>query len=364
MKKIALSLLLVCLCVSLASAQLLVGGRGAGMGGTGVAASHGIDAAYYNPACLMRGDVMAFDLRIAPGAAYTDMAALSDSLANASDPAKFLLDNYSTNLNFTGNLSGVVGLNFRKIGLSAVPNLNVTVNKPALSLGGTVVAGGRYDPTLTLGTTFSVPYLPAALDVGVNVKSISAIAGSITATVDPLDPNKSNGTQTYGTGTGMGFDLGLLTTLDVPYVSKLAVGAVMRDVSASYVLKSTSKLAHINKTTGQVTFDAEVPLADQTITPDSSTALGAYTTIPGIGLGVALDLDMQKAGSFTHFGLEYPIFFETVVLRAGLVSGPSTNLTTYGAEINFKLVRLGLASAVDANNSGLTRTFADVSIGF
>ena len=262
MKKAISVFLFLLLCVSISQAQMLIGGRAAGMGGAGVAATDDIAAAYYNPAALMRSNVVVAEAKVDLGAAYTDMAALSNALAKSSDPATFLLDNYSNNLSFSGSLNGLIGLNVRKIGLSVIPLLITTVNKPANSVAGTMTALGFYEPTLTVGTTFSVPFLPAALDVGLNAKQISPIYGNITTTGTATN---ASGVQTVGTGSGMGYDLGILTTFEIPFVSKLAVGAVMRDISSTYTRTDKQRTAQINQSTGQVTYGPETTLPDKNL---------------------------------------------------------------------------------------------------
>jgi hypothetical protein len=362
MKKVISVFIFLLLCVSISQAQQLIGGRAAGMGGAGVAATDDLSAAYYNPAALMRSKVIATEVKVDLGAAYTSPDTLSSALSNSSDPSKFMIDNYHKNLSFNGSLNGLVGINLRKIGISVVPILTATVNKPAESLGGTMEATGHYDTTLTLGTTFSVPYLPAALDVGLNLKSINGINGSITSTQSSTNTFEATGTQTYGTGSGTGFDLGVLTSFNVPYVTKVAVGAVVRNLAASYALSNTSKTAHMNFLTQTTTFGADV-VTNQTVNLDSSTAVGAYTVIPGLGLGVAADLEMTKTDTNTHLGLEYPMFLNTLILRAGVASGPNLSLTTAGAELNLKVFKLGLVTVADGKNTGLTNTIADISFG-
>lgn len=361
MKKLTLILIFLSLCVSLAGAQQLIGGRASGMGGAGVAATDDISAAYYNPAALMRSNPLLGDLKIDLGAAYTDLTTLSNSLTGAAEPAKFLMNNYSNSLAFNGRLNGVIGLNLRKIGLSVVPQFTAVINKPANSVAGTFEASGAYLPTVTLGTTFSVPYLPAALDVGVNVKQIMPVLGSLTTTGTA---SNASGTQTIGTGSGLGYDVGLLTSFNVPFISKVAVGAVMRNISASYTRTDKQRTAHINQTTGQVTYDAETTLPDKNFSVDSSTAVGAYATIPVVGVGVAADIEMTKTDTNTHFGLEYPMLFGLLVVRAGVASGPNLSLTTAGAELNLKAIKIAFTSVADAKNTGLTTQVADITIGF
>jgi hypothetical protein len=362
MKKIIFVFTALLLCVSIAQAQLLIGGRASGMGGAGVAATDDISAAYYNPAALMRSGVILTDVKVDLGAAYSDPTTLSSALSNSNDPSKFMFDNYHNKLSFNGSLTGLVGINLRRIGISVIPELTTTVNKPAESLGGTMEAAGHYDATLTLGTTFSVPFLPAALDVGINLKSLNGINGSITAAQSGANTFEATGTQTYGTGSGTGFDIGVLTSFKVPYVTKVAVGAVIRNLAASYTLSNTSKTAYMNFLTQTTTFGADVA-SNQTVNLDSSTAVGAYTIIPGIGLGVAADLEMTKTDTNTHIGLEYPMFLNTFILRAGLASGPNLSLTTAGAELNLRIVKIGLVTIADAKNTGLTSTVADITIG-
>lgn len=363
MKKAIFVSLLLLLCVSLAEAQQLIGGRAAGMGGAGVAATDDISAAYYNPAALMRSQAIAVETKIDLGAAYTDLNTLSKVLADSSTPSKFLMDNYHNNLTFNGSLNGLIGLNIRKIGISVIPFLLANVNKPAETLGGTVTAAGHYDVALTLGTTYSVPFLPAALDLGVNLKSLNGINGTITATQSSGNSFEATGTQTYGTGSGTGFDVGVLTSFNVPYVTKVAVGAVVRNLSASYGLSNTSKTAYMNFLTGTTTYGADT-VTSQTVNLDSSTAVGAYATVPGIGLGVAADIEMTKTDTNTHLGLEYPLLLGILVLRAGVASGPNLSLTTAGAELNLKVFKLGLVTIADAKNTGLTNTVVDMTFVF
>ena len=362
MKKVISVALFLLFCVSVAQAQLLIGGRASGMGGAGVAATDDISAAYYNPAALMRSGVLLADVKVNLGAAYTDINALSSALSNASSPSQFLLNNYSNSLSLSGDLYGIVGLNVRKIGLSVIiPQMTASINKPANSLSGTVSAGGYYETALTLGTTYSVPFLPAALDIGANIKALNALEGQ--STVSSTGTTTGHGYQTYGTGSGTGFDLGVLTSFNVPFVSKVAVGAVMRNISTGYTIKATSREATLDQTTGNVVLGPEVALPDQNVTINSSTAVGAYATVPGIGLGVAADIEMTNPDTNIHIGLEYPMLLNTLILRAGVASGPNLSLATAGVELNLRAFKLGLVTVADAKNTGLTNTQADITIG-
>jgi hypothetical protein len=154
----------------------------------------------------------------------------------------------------------------------------------------------------------------------------------------------------------------VLTSFDVPFVSKVAVGAALRNLSSSFALSNTTKTAYMNFLTKTTTFGADV-VSNTTVNLPNSTAIGAYATIPGIGLGVATDIEMINSDTNIHIGLEYPLMLGIIVLRAGVASGPNLSLTTAGAEINLRVVKVGLVTISDAKNTGLTSAVADITIG-
>ncbi|NQU16729.1 MAG: hypothetical protein HQ564_01580 [Candidatus Saganbacteria bacterium] len=288
MKKIVFVLMFLMVLATISSAQLLIGSKAGGMGGAGVASTTDLSAAYYNPAALMRSDVNAAKVKISLGAEYTDPTELSDAISKMNDPAAFIADNYSKSLIFNGSLDGVIGLNIKKIGISVVPIANVTTNKAANSMVGTINGTGQYAGVLTLGKTFSTAFLPAELAVGINAKYISAYSGNITTTGSVTS---ASGATTYSTGTGMGFDIGALTTFNLPAISTINVGVVARNLIQSVNYKNKSKTSYLNYdgTTATVTNSAETNLADSTTNTDPSYAIGASATIPVINLLLATD---------------------------------------------------------------------------
>jgi len=305
------------------------------------------------------------ELKIALGAAYTKPDKLMEAMGKANDPATFLLDNYANDLKFTGNLNGIVGLNVMGVGISVLPMVDADVSKPPLSTGGSVNATIRYDAVLTLGRSFSTPLLPVGkLDVGLNAKAISATKGEITAIANPLNPELSSGDKKISTGTGMGFDIGAMTSLNVPMVTNVRVGVVLRDLGESIKYSNKRTPVSIDQATGQVTPGTETTLPDTTVNVDSSTAIGASAVIPGIGLQIAGDIEMTKTDTNTHIGIEYPMLMRTLILRAGIASGPNLGLTTVGAKVNLLLFALDAVMISDSKHSDLSSAVVDINIGF
>jgi hypothetical protein len=368
MKKVLFSVLLVSLLVSVSSAQVFIGSRQAGMGGTGVASATDLTAVYYNPAGLMKAGRGEFRLSVYPS--YTDYQSVMDAFSKATDPSSFFEDNYANNLSFQGDISGMAGLQINKIGVSAIilplgnyagdtlsATNTINISKPANALQASATYSVRQDTILTLGYTFSLPGLPiASLDTGVNLKSINAVYGTMNAITDP--------TSNYlkGTGNGTAFDLGARTSLDVPMVGSMAIGLMLRDVGGQIKYKRKQQTYYFNLD-NTITTEAEVDRTDATVTLDSSTAIGASGTISPINLGVAADIEMTKNDTITHLGIEYPLL-PMLVGRAGLATGNSVSKTTLGIKLNIPFITIDAATIMDGKNSSVMGWVVDIGAAF
>ncbi|MFC1568473.1 hypothetical protein ACFL37_02100 [Candidatus Margulisiibacteriota bacterium] len=369
MKKALLSALLVSLLVSVASAQVFIGSRQAGMGGTGVASATDLTAVYYNPAGLMKAGKGEVRLSLSPS--YTDYQSVLDAFSKATDPATFLEDNFANNLSFQGDISGMAGLQVNKIGVSVLllplgayagdtltSNNTISISKPAGALQAGATYAVRQDTVFTLGHTFTLPGLAiASLDTGVNIKSINAVYGTMNAAI-----TDTSSSYLKGTGNGTAFDLGARTSLDVPVVGSLAVGLMLRDVGGQikYSRKQQTYYFNLDNT---ITTEAESARADTTVTLDSSTVIGASGSISAINLGVAADLEFTKNDTITHLGIEYPLL-PMVVGRAGIATGNSVSKTTLGVKLNIPFLTIDASTIMDGKNSSMQGWVIDFGAGF
>ncbi|HTY13270.1 MAG TPA: hypothetical protein VMD02_03670 [Candidatus Omnitrophota bacterium] len=359
MKKVLCLLLLLLVTASTSYGQYLVGARASGMGGVGVAACRDLSAAYYNPAALMaqgRGGAM-----LSAGAAYSGMDQLASALSNSGDPAKLVTDNFSKNLSVNGSLSGLLGVNINKIGLTVLPNIGINLSKPANSLAASGNAGMMYTGVLTAGYTFALPALPA-LNVGANLKYLGSTVGGVNVMANLL--GGASGNETVLNSSGFGVDLGALMTFDIPLVTSISVGAVLRDLGESVTTSGTTKT--LTAATGSSTYTEgpEITIPSSSRSVDSSFALGAAGTIPVVGILLAGDLETGNGFSNTHLGLEYPLLLNVVTLRAGIASGTNLSLTTIGAKIGIPFLSLNAAYVMDGKINNNNSVVLDLAGGF
>lgn len=343
MKKLVIVLILVLVLASSSFAQLLIGARSAGMGGAGVAIAKDLTAAYYNPAAFMRASTAGGIISL--GASLKNSDKIIGTIASLGDPVKFFADNYSNNLDFTGNASGIFGFQASKVGITAIPLVSAVINKPASSLYGTISGNLQMPVAATLGYSVEIPML-GAIDVGTNLKYIYSATGGIATSGDGQTIN-----QTTTTGGGVGLDLGVLATVSVPLVTEMSLGFAARDLMQNLSYTSISQAYTVS---GQTYTKSGPETTTKSSTLDNSTyTIGASAVVPGAGLLVAADIEnVAGPGSYsnTHIGLEYPVLpGGLLTLRAGTASGTGTSLTTYGAKIGIPIFTINAAYVTDHN---------------
>lgn len=363
MKKIVLVCMFLGLCVASVyafpsgSLPYGVGAKYAGMGGAGAAIVDDLSCAYFNPAGIVKTG--STGLIIGAGTATEGMNELIKALSEASDPAKFLSDNFDNTLNISGGLNSIVGLNIAKVGLSVIPVASLTLYKPTAGtiVGSSLTASAAYEGIATLGYSLSIPGIPiASLDLGANIKSVNFINGYSIVT------SATSSTDQVTNLSGIGFDIGAKASIDT-LVIPLSVAIVMKDIGET--LKG--KIKTINTTydlAGNITNQTEAEVDAPDSTSPTTLVIGASTKIPGVGLRVALDIDSVSGSgtsySVTHLGLEYPVV-GILALRAGIISGgPGGNIsmTTIGAGFNLGL-GLNVAMMFDGKNSKNNSTILD-----
>jgi len=333
-----------------------VGARAVAMGGTGIAiANDVVSAAYFNPAALMYGPENV-DIQLAGGGATQSIVNLAESISAGSD---FIANNFDKTLSVNGSVAGGFGFSVKKVGISAIATGFGNFNKPANSLTFDMLGNANVCVPLTLGSSFSTPGLPiASLAVGVNLKAIG-IAQIKTNVV------KSGvtgiGTMEQITGSGFGFDMGVLAKV----TPLLSLGAVVRNLSASANVTNKSTLLTVTAA-GDVNPGTETE-TKTTYTPAPETGIGVGVVVPITGTLIACDLenysmpkngDLNKSESFTdtHIGIEQGMLFNMVMLRFGYFtySAFEDSFYTWGIGFNAGPASLGVASAnsvADSNNS-------------
>ena len=361
MRKLLVSLLLVSFLATISSAQVFIGSKQAGMGGTGVASAVGLNAVAYNPAGLMKGP--GSELLLSVGIVNQGLDQIANSLSKATDPAQFMVDNYGNLLDANGNLYGIIGLSLNRVGVSVlIPSVMANINKPADSLGGSVTAMGEGGVVLTVGHTFGVPFLPASLDVGANLKSLTIARGNVSITNPDLANPNQTATQEVVQASAVGYDLGARTTFEIPFLADFSVGVAMRNLGQTFKYKPTTRTdSYVYNPSGDPTFTpgTDQEGAETEATSPTTTAIGASGSIPAIGLKVAADVSSVTGGTgilattdttVTSLGLEYPVM-GFLILRGGTASGTGVSYTTIGAKLNIPFLTLELASITDNNNS-------------
>jgi hypothetical protein len=366
MKKGLFSLLLVAVMVSVSSAQVFIGARQAGMGGTGVASAVGLNAVAYNPAGLMQGPNSEFLLSVG-----TASQGLDKIISTASgDPTKAMQDNFNSTFSANGSISGLLGLSVNKVGVSLlVPSIYAMIDKPTAGTytGSSATALGYYALVLTLGRTFSVPGLPiGSLDAGVNLKAVTGAYGDFT-------PAAATATSNYAQGSGVGADAGVRASLNIPAISSFSVGLALRNIAQSITYNPGLRTYTVNPLTGELTLASDVPQGSRSDTMPTSTVIGCAGNISPIGLGFAADIESISGGSgyfqassttVTHLGLEYSLLMNALILRAGLATSDKINMTTLGAKINIPFLTLEIANVIDNKNSSNTSYVIDAGVAF
>ncbi|OGC11816.1 hypothetical protein A3K48_04925 [candidate division WOR-1 bacterium RIFOXYA12_FULL_52_29] len=336
-----------------------VGAKYAGMGGAAAAIVDDISSAYFNPAGIVKSGRV--ELKLGAGAATEGLADIMKVFGNVSDPTKFIADNVSNTINVNGNMNALIGLNIAKIGLTVIPVGSLAFVKPA-GFNGNAVAMMAYEGILTLGYGLSTPILPVAtLDLGANIKYVGAAAATVAANL-----NASTNSVTNYSGTG--FDLGAKAKIDT-FAIPFSVAVVIKDLGETLSGTTKATTSTYDPATGTTTTSPATE-TNTSITAPQTIVIGASTTIPGIGLKVAADIDSvgstsyQSAYTVTHLGVEYPL--AVLALRAGLITGGtngSISMTTIGAGLNF-FGNLNIAMIMDGKNTKNNQMVFDTGFAF
>lgn len=333
-----------------------IGARYAGMGGAASAIVDDITSAYYNPAGIVKSGRV--ELKLGAGAATAGLADILKVASNASDPAKFIADNVTNTININGGVNGLVGLNIARIGVTVIPLGNLSLVKVP-GFNGNATARFAYEGILTMGYGLSTPILPvASLDLGLNVKYIGSVLANSGAALNLASNSITN-------LSGTGFDIGAKAKIDT-FAIPFSAAIVIKDLGASLSGKTKSNTTTYNPITGTTSNSADVE-TDASATSPTTLVIGASTTIPGIGLKVAADIDSVSGSgasySVTHLGVEYPL--TVVALRAGYVTGNNGNIsmTTIGAGFNF-FGNLNIAMIMDGKDSNNNSMIFDTGFAF
>jgi hypothetical protein len=364
MKKVLCFVLAVLLMPQVCFALSAIGAKEAAMGGAGIALVKGLSSVTYNPAGIVRGPNTEFLLSAATASYGLDKLYSSMTSTNIE---QFIQNNFNTALDTNGSLATLIGTSFNKFGVSIlVPSATATITKTAGTYAGTsATLAGQYGLVCTIGQSLSLTSLNlASLDIGANVKLLNGYYQSFIAS------SAIAGTNVVASGNGLGYDLGAVATLSVPYVSSFSAGISLQNISQSFTYEPKSKTATMDAL-GNITLGAETVLPKQTDIVPPSTIIGCAGELP-FGLAFALDLESLSGGSgyfattattITHIGVEYPMMANLLLVRAGTETSDAINRTSLGAKLNLPAITFNLAYVIDNKNSKNNQFAVDFGTG-
>jgi hypothetical protein len=366
MKKISILFFtcLISLSVSTSSFALVMvpaGVRSAGMGGCGVAISKGIVSSAYNPAGILEGGN--FETRLGGGVVskgYSDMMELQGQLSDTSSvPESF----FKNELDINSTAAGIVGISVAKVGLSVIPTAYVLASKAEMSSD--TIFGGAADAAvaLTFGQSYTTPFLPiGTLGLGANIKLVTDMAGG-------FESVNTSGHSLASIGSGVGLDIGALGKVEIPALTTLTVGAVIRDMFETINYTDKGVGYTVNIADGSVTENAgtDVDETRSELMP-TTIGLGASATVPAFGTLLTSDMIMisgRDGDSTMHFGFEQPLLLNVLFLRGGWATGknPFGPYSTVGLGINLG-VNIDLAYISDGKSSKDNAMAIEISGGF
>jgi len=355
---LGLSVFLCVLLVSASFAEVVIpaGVRSAGMGGCGVAISTGLVSAIYNPAGMVKGGNLEGRLGLGLPSNYNELLTV---ISDLNDTSKLIEDKFKDSFDVNSTATGIAGISFSKIGLVVVPTAYCLAQKEKNSINANFEGTANITGMLTGGYSFSTPYLPiGSVDVGASLKYVNHGIGWMSSSYVDGDPT-GTGASTYLLGNGVGLDLGAKGEINIPMVTKITVGAVIRDMFETINYSGKFKTYEITSTEGTAT---EVPpsgdITDSIVMP-TTVGLGVSATLPGFGTLLTSDMIMVSGsnseenpafGQTTmHFGVEQPIMLNVMSIRGGWATGENP-YSSLGLGFNMG-VGLDLAYIMDGKDS-------------
>lgn len=359
MRKFSVSILALALSCAVCSSSFAAvvipaGVRSAGMGGCGVAISSGLVSSIYNPAGMVKGGNLEGRIGLGLPSNYNELLTV---ISNLSEPSKLTEDNFKDSFDVNGTATGIAGIGVSKIGLVIVPTAYGLGQKESNSINSNFEGTANITGMLTGGYSFSTPYLPVgSVDLGASLKYINHGIGQMTSTY--VSGPTGEGSSFYLLGNGVGLDVGAMGEINIPMVTKITVGAVIRDMFETINYNGEYKEYSITSTEGSAaeTFTADI---DDSVLLPTTVGLGAAATVPGFGTLLTADMIMVSGsqseenpafGQTTmHFGVEQPIMLNVLALRAGWATGENP-YSTLGVGFNMG-VGLDIAYIMDGKDS-------------